>query len=382
MIRRSLQQAWDEPRVPNAPRRVWRDWVVAGALVPAAILEAIFRETAGWEPAGIALSFVLAFAVFWRRTEPLKATAIVFGAVIGLDYVSRFLADEPLEFYTSAIVLIIPYALFRWGSGREAMIGLGIMLASFVQINVVSWTGFGDAIGGLIVVLFPAALGDILRNQGRSRAQLLQKTKLLEREQLARELHDTVAHHVSAIAIQAQAGRAVAATNPEAAVQALATIEEEASKTLVEMRTMVSALRAGEEAQLAPQAAFHDIERLAEASAQLPITVERHGDLDDLSPPVDRALFRLAQESITNATRHAKNATAVTVRLIGESDEVRLLVSDDGELRSFDPAASGGFGLVGMAERAALLGGTLAAGPNPRRGWTVQAVLPKTGFAP
>ncbi len=382
MLRRSIQQAWNEPRVPNAPRRVWRDWAIVGALVPAAVLEIIFHDAVGWKPGAVALSFVLVFAVLWRRTEPLKTTVVVFVAIIGLDYLSRFYADRPLEFFASAVVLIVPYALFRWGSGREAMIGLGIMLASFVQINVVGWTGFGDAIGGLIVLLFPAALGDILRNQGRSRAQLLQKTKLLEREQLARELHDTVAHHVSAIAIQAQAGRAVAATDPDAAVAVLATIEEEASKALVEMRTMVSALRAGEEAQLAPQAAFHDIERLAQASTKLAVTVERDGNLDDLSPLVDRALFRIAQESITNATRHARNATVVNVRLIGESDEVRLLVSDDGELRSFDHATSGGFGIVGMGERAALLGGTLEAGPNRQRGWTVQAVLPKTGVTP
>lgn len=338
----------------------------------------VLREAAGWKPGAIVISFVLAAAVLWRRTEPLKTTAIVFAAIIGLDHVSRFYADQPLDFYTSVIVLIVPYALFRWGSGREAIIGLGIVLASFVHFNVVGWTGTGDAIGGLIVLLFPAALGDIVRNQGRSRAELLQKTKLLEREQLARELHDTVAHHVSAIAIQAQAGQAVAATNPEMALQALATIEEEASKTLVEMRTMVRTLRAGDAADLAPQAAFHDIERLAEASTVLPIVVEKSGNLDDLEPAIDRALFRLAQESITNATRHARNATAVTVHLHGKTDHVLLTVTDDGDPRPFDNATDRGFGLVGMTERANLLGGTLHAGPTPGRGWSVEAVLPRT----
>ncbi len=140
---------------------------------------------------------------------------------------------------------------------------------------------------------------------------------------------------------------------------------------------MVSALRAGEEAELAPQAAFDDIERLAAGPGHLPITVERHGDLSHISPPVDRALFRLAQESITNATRHAKNATGVTVRLIGDGAEVRLIVSDDGDAQTFDPNATAGFGLVGMSERANLLGGTLDAGPKRGRGWTVEAVLPR-----
>jgi signal transduction histidine kinase len=203
------------------------------------------------------------------------------------------------------------------------------------------------------------------------------EVKLREREQLARELHDTVAHHVSAIAIQAQAGQAVAASRPAAALEALAIIEREASRTLTEMRTMVGALRAGDEAALAPQPVSSDIDRLA-VSTTLPVIVERSGDLADLNPLVDRALFRLAQESITNATRHARHATSVTVRLQGESDRVLLSVTDDGDARAFEPLHHG-FGLVGMTERANLLGGTLHAGPDPRRGWSDHAVLPKSG---
>lgn len=386
MIRRSLRTAWEEPRVPNAPRRLWRDWFVAGALIPAAILEMIFRENAGWKPGAIAISFVLAAAVLWRRTEPLKTTIVAFSAIIALDYVSWFFADHTLEYYTAAMVLIVPYALFRWGSGREAMIGSGVMLVAFVHFNFVDWTGFGDAIGGLFVMLFPAALGDIVRNQHRSRAQALEKVKMSEREQLARELHDTVAHHVSAIAIQAQAGRAVFTADPDAAMRALTTIEEEASRTLVEMRTMVTALRTSDHAEFAPQAAFDDIERLARVataspSTTLPITVERSGDLDMIEPSIDRALFRLAQESITNATRHARRATAVNVHLHGDAEEIRLTVTDDGDPRPFDATTHNGFGLVGMTERAHLLGGTLVAGPRPGRGWSVDAVLPRSARA-
>ncbi len=361
----------------DPPHRVWRDWVVAGVLVPSATGEMVLREGAGWKPGAILISFVLAAAVLWRRTYPLATTAVVFGAIIGLDYVSLAFTDQPLDFYTAAIVLIVPYALFRWGSGREAIIGLGIMLASFVHFNVVGWTGVSEAIGGLVVLLFPAALGATVRFQKRSRAQTLQEMRLLEREQLARELHDTVAHHVSAIAIQAQAGQAVAVTRPAAALEALAVIEAEASRTLAEMRTMVSALRAGDEASLTPQPVCDDIDRLAGTTTTVPIVVERSGDLDNLNPLVDRALFRLAQESITNATRHARHATRVTVCLEGEADHIRLTVTDDGDARSFDPTLHHGFGLVGMTERANLLGGTLHAGPGQHRGWSVRAVLPR-----
>ncbi len=378
-MRSAVRSTLKEPAVADVPHRVWRDWLIAGVLVPAAALEITFREAAGWKPGAMVISVVLAVAVFWRRTHPLATTAIVFGSIIGLDYVSRFFVGRPLEFYFSAIVLIIPYALFRWGSGRDALIGLGILLVSLVHFNVVGWTGFGDAIGGLLVLLFPAALGYIVRFRNRSRAQGIEEVKLRERAQLARELHDTVAHHVSAIAIQAQAGRAVGATQPEVALEILATIEEEASRTLFEMRSMVGALRSGDEAVLAPGSGVDDIDRLARSSARLPITVERKGSLGGLSDSLDRALFRLARESITNANRHARNATGVSVTLDGDRDSVRLDVIDDGDLRSFDSNADRGFGLVGMAERASLLGGTLEAGPNPRRGWTVTAVLPKGG---
>ena len=90
------------------------------------------------------------------------------------------------------------------------------------------------------------------------------------------------------------------------------------------------------------------------------------------------AIYRLAQESVTNAVRHARHATRIIVRVAVEGDRVHLTVSDDGEVAA--PSASApGYGLVGMTERATLLGGTLQAGPTRERGWTVDAVLPRTG---
>ena len=195
---------------------------------------------------------------------------------------------------------------------------------------------------------------------------------------MARELHDTVAHHVSAIAIQAQAGR-TAASRPDAAVDALGAIEEEASRTLAEMRAMVGALRQGEEPELAPQRGVADIHRLARGAGEGPrVDVELAGDLDGLRPSVDAALYRLAQESITNAVRHARHATRIDVRVTGDNDDVRLTVRDDGDGPS-GADWSLGYGLVGMTERAMLLGGTLEAGPGADGGWTVNALLPRNG---
>jgi signal transduction histidine kinase len=185
-----------------------------------------------------------------------------------------------------------------------------------------------------------------------------------------------VAHHVSAIVVRAQAGRVVAATRPEAATEALAVIEDEAVRTLAELRTLVSALRDDADAELAPQQGVADLERLAAATGGTPpVEVIVTGAVDDLRPSVGAAVYRITQESITNVVRHARHATRVEVRLAGEGDLVCLTVHDDG-----DPAPRGGsgYGVIGMTERAVLLGGTLEAGPGAERGWTVRAVLPRT----
>ena len=173
------------------------------------------------------------------------------------------------------------------------------------------------------MLLAAAALGASVRYRENARMRGLEQMKLLEREQLARELHDTVAHHVSAIAIRAQAGRVVGAADPVAAIDALAVIEEEASRTLAEMREMVGALRVGGEAELSPQRGVADISRLADRSGDPPqVEVELVGDLEQLRPSVDAALYRLAQESITNAVRHARHATRIRVLVRGEPDRI------------------------------------------------------------
>ena len=228
-------------------------------------------------------------------------------------------------------------------------------------------------IGGVTVLVASFALGAAMRYRAVARQREVQQVRTLERGELARELHDTVAHHVSAIAIQAQAGRAVAATDPASAVEALAVIEAEASRTLYEMRTMVRVLRDGEAADYAPQRGIGDLDELTRMSPL--VQVHRGGDLAGLPQPVEVAVYRICQESVTNAIRHALNATAVTVEVTGDVGVVRLRVHDDGEAAR--PATTVGYGLLGMAERAKLLGGACQAGPDPAGGWTVEATLPR-----
>ena len=146
-------------------------------------------------------------------------------------------------------------------------------------------------------------------------------------------------------------------------------------------RAMVAVLRDGAEPDLAPQPGVADIERLARDTGGRPgIDVHMSGALDDLKPSVGAALYRIAQESVTNATRHTRNASRVAVHVTDEGDLVRLTVSDDGDAGTTRHSVPG-YGLLGMTERTSLLGGVLLAAPGPEGGWTVDAVLPKSGVS-
>jgi len=358
--------------------RVWRDWALVAVLLVTAVLEGILRTDVPWRPIALLLAVALVFPLLWRRTHPLAVVAVVFGAVILLNLAT--LIDGPatsVGLYTMIYVLLVPYALLRWGSGREVMIGLSIIVVAGVLGIASDYNGFGEAAAGFVFLMFPAVLGALVRLWSTSRAREIDQVRLREREQLARELHDTVAHHVSAMVVRAQAGRVVARSDPAAALDALRVIEDEGSRTLAEMRTMVGALRDRQDAELAPQNGIADIGRLAGVDDEPRVHVRLTGDLDAVSPVVGAAAYRIAQESVTNARRHARNATRIDVAVVGGDHAVRLTVRDDGDPVAASVAA--GYGVIGMTERAALLGGTLAAGPGPDHGWVVDAVLPRAG---
>jgi signal transduction histidine kinase len=380
VISSAVRSLRDEPRAAAPPPRGWQDWALVAFLLLTAALEGIFRSDVPWRPVALVLAVALVFPLLWRRTHPLAVVAVVFGTVIALNLVTLINGpDTSFGLNTMIYVLLFPYALLRWGSGREVMIGLLIIAVAGVLGIASDFNGFGEAIAGFVFLMFPAVLGALVRFWTTSRTREIDQVRLREREQLARELHDTVAHHVSAMVIRAQAGRVVATTDPAAGLDALRVIEDEGSRTLDEMRMMVGALRDRESADLAPQNGIADIERLAGSLDHGPqVQVRLTGDLDALSPVLGAATYRIAQESVTNALRHARNATRIDVQVDGSDDAVRLTVRDDGEPVHASSVAPG-YGLVGMTERAALLGGTLAAGPGPDRGWVVDAVLPREG---
>lgn len=379
MVPDALRSLWAEPRPANPPDRGPRDWALVAVLLSWSALEAVLGQDVAPLPLVVIAVLAVVAPLLWRRTHPLLATAVAFGT-LGMVDIGRIVTDSDGALPASvSATLVLTYALFRWGSGREAACGLAMILAWLAITLVANPAGPAEMVAGYAFFLFAAALGAAIRYRAKTRIRDIEQAKAREREQLARELHDTVAHHVSGIAIQAQAGRAVAETHPERAIEALVTIEDAATRTLTELRAMVGVLRASQGTELAPQPGLAEVERFANDGQTRPsVEVTLAGELDDLSPAVGAAIYRLAQESITNARRHARHATRITVAVTGDADHIRLTVDDDGS--SGTPARTlSGYGLVGMRERVTLLGGTFHAGPNADRGWRVEANLPRTG---
>jgi signal transduction histidine kinase len=363
-----MRSLWGEPRPPDAPGRSGRDWTVAGVFAALAILEGLTRADLPGGVVAVLLAIGLTPTLLVRRRRPLLAVTIAFTATALAPLLTH---GVPPEGYSLVYLLLLPYALVRWGSGQEIVLGTAVIVAGVAVSIVLHQMTAAGATAGVAVTFAVASIGLAVRYRARERARELDHVRLRERERLARDLHDTVAHHVSAMAIRAQAGLATAAGRPEAATEALLLIEAEAARALAEMRAVVRVLRDDD----TDRPYLADLARLAAPVHDgPPVDLAVDGDLGDVAPAVGAALYRLAQEAVTNARRHARHATRIEIRVAADDTSVHLRVTDDGDVRTPDRA---GFGLTGMRERAVLLGGVCTAGPNPDRGWSVTATLPR-----
>jgi signal transduction histidine kinase len=199
-----------------------------------------------------------------------------------------------------------------------------------------------------------------------------------ERARIARELHDVVAHSVSLIAVQAGAAGRVIDAQPSAARDALATIERTARGTLAELRRLLGIMREHDDgAALAPPPGLDRLDELVAQvrAAGLPIDVRIEGVRRALGPGVDLTAYRIVQEALTNARKHAGPARA-TVRLRFAAREIEIEIVDDGRGPAANSDERSGLGLVGMRERVSLYGGRLQTGPRETGGYRVHAVLP------
>jgi signal transduction histidine kinase len=312
----------------------------------------------------------------------LAAPLIVFGVLLAIG--------DPESTLTIAAVLALVIALYlfavqyrwRWSA----------LLAFPFLVNAIEPFG-GDAPGFpgvllLALVIAALALGESQRERGEAVAErdesrramaesMQQQAEMTERARIARELHDVVAHHVSAIAVQAETARLTTEGLPEQGKAQLEAIGDTARDALGEMRRVLGVLRSDEEqgADREPQPGLARLDELVDTARASGTNVRL--TLSGLAVPlpqgVDLCAYRILQEALTNARRHAPGAT-VDVEIEFSEDTLRLRVRDDGPGTSQEPAD--GHGLLGMRERAIMVGGTLTVGPPAQGGFEVAAELP------
>ncbi len=268
-----------------------------------------------------------------------------------------------------------------------AMAGAGLLI---LLLGVPSPESHRDVIVGPAVPLVPIAvplvtiiawlIGNSIR-QAQAQAELVAaQTAMAERLRIARELHDIVAHSIGIIAIQAGSGRRVFNASPAEARDALAAIEATSRETLSGLRRMVTGLRRAEpepgpgQAPLGPAPGLADIDRLAARArdAGVQVEVDWHGSRESLPADIDLSVFRIIQEAVTNVVRHAHTGQC-QVSIDQQDGQLSIEVIDSGRGGSM---AGTGYGITGMRERAALLGGDFSAGPRPGGGFRVTARLP------
>ena len=325
-----------------------------------------------------------------RRTQPLIAFGGSILALAASGAVSRevatpvgsiFLGAYSVGRYTPSRAVSISALIGAIAIGAIAMVradGLNIWFAFMVAILVGIWfTGDTARTRELRAEQLEERAA---RHEAEARAAAARAADD-ERARIARELHDVIAHNVSVMVVQAAAAGRVIDADPDQARASLATIEATGREALTEMRRLLGVLRAGEPSPSAPQPSLARLpELVAEMQASgLPVELSVMGAPRPLPPGVDLSAYRVVQEALTNALRHAgRSATRVVVRYDDDALDVEIVdqgrTSGDAATASAD--GSGGHGLAGMRERVALVRGELEAGPRPGGGFRVRARLP------
>ncbi|GIJ67813.1 sensor histidine kinase [Virgisporangium ochraceum] len=321
----------------------------------------------------------LALARRWDRRWTAVAGLTVAAGAIGASAVAD-LPAEPGPALASALAVLVGSAVRVVRAGWAVAIaggGLAVVAASPVSASA----GSAGAVVALNAVAWAAGVttGATLRLLDARAAATVAAVRQQERLELARELHDVVAHHITGMLIQAQAAQVVARRDPSAVAAPLSGIEAAGAEALSAMRRVVGLLRDHDDAASASPG--------PESLADLVTRFERQGPPVRLSivdsstaggagwpPEVTSTVYRVVREALTNVARHAPGARSVRVSVDSGPSGVTVEVADDGP--AVAQPSSGGFGLTGMRERVTSLGGTVDAGPGEGGGWRVRATLP------
>ncbi len=375
---------------PGPSRAAIADVAIVLALVVSAAYDVWGRDVA--EPDGRSLVFLLVAATLvplgWRRRAPLPVLVAVVAGV-GAHTLAFGQWDSYQHFV--AVVLAV-FSVAAYAERKQAAIGISLATALVAAASAAKLAA-GDPLSeipGPFVVLAAVVVGGRALARRRAEADRLRELNVdlerrkeadsraaveTERARIARELHDVVAHAVSVIVVQAQAADRVLEGEQTSARESLHAIESTARTALVEMRRLVELLRPEDEgAGLVPQPGLEQLGALVtqvrEAGLDVDLRVE--GERRAVPAGVDLSAFRIVQEALTNVLKHAGPArAAVTLRY--RPGEIELEVVDDGAAAR---PAGRGHGLLGMRERAAVVGGRVETGPRDGRGYAVRASLP------
>ncbi len=386
---------------------LWRrygDWVLAIVTVTVGELEFWLGQPADADLVGRGVPSAILFAavaaaLVWRRSRPALVVAAATACFLGGGlFVLSPVDTGPVAFFLA--LLVVYYSAGAWGQDRRTVLTTAAAFAAMVALDAtrgvfdvngprqpVAWVGFvvvwfvGREIGRRRgdVTLLEARTRQLERDrEERARAAVDE-----ERGRIARELHDVVAHSVSVMVVQAQAGPRLLA-DPERAAAAFTSIERAGREALVELRRMLGILRTSDErADVGPQPGLRSLDGLLAQVRDAGLTVDCVVDGDERSLPVgvDLSAYRIVQEALTNTLKHAHGRHAEVAVHYGAS-WLDIEVVDDG--RGADvPAVDGtGHGLIGMRERVALYGGELSTGPRDGGGFVVRARLPLNGGRP
>jgi signal transduction histidine kinase len=347
-----------------------------------------------------------------RLTYPVEAAVLgaiyAFVAVVAFRWIDR--QESRRRRMTAAvhipILFVLGYLLYGVGEagfGATLLVmvlvsqsvlllplpaaALVVVLLPFFHLGMSLVDGLANGLPLLGAAVFTAAVTELLRRERRARSDLAAAHERLrqyaaqaeelattqERNRLARDIHDGLGHHLTVVQMQVQAARAVLGTDPDKADDVLAKAQRQATEALAEVRRSVAALREARTTRPLPEA----LEELAEetSAAGVPTSLQIDGPVRPLQPDAEEALYRTAQEGLTNVRKHAAAGSARLVLDYAGPGAVRLEVRDDGRGLPADVAGAG-FGLLGLTERAARLGGRLDVSSGPGRGTTVLVEVP------